>query len=1069
MKQPERRFLTTHPSIGVGRALTLALPLTLALNALLLPGWLAVAAGEQAVSAYALFLVLGLVIVLTYAERALRVRPGDSLFALMGGSAGGLGGFAASWILLLGNLALIILLGWSAALYARAALRLLFTLAIPPAALASLAIFLIGLRMPFGAKDDWSVRAIVTYAAAGIMLITLIGAGFQGGWSRATGAEPSLDLFASVALLMTSLWSIAFALDARQTMRRATRVLPTILTIPLLAGGILGLLALLANAFFPLRMEGGRVFLVATASSPLPLLVILAGIAVSLLALDRALWSGHRLLTDMIRSGFLPASASANDRNATPRAERWLPLTLFLALVAAFAPLPLTAGLAGLAILWYTGLLFLFEIRSARRGRRRISFQLPFHPLFPGLSAAIGFLVGLAAPRSALGVMLAWLLLGAFFYLLYVRRHVVIARQDRAIFYEADLDDISGIGDEVMMVYIDNPRVATNLIRAGHALARARRARLIALSVITVSEQTPEKLRHLQATEQLKSLEEIITRARLPETAVVEPLVRTASDIQEGVLQAAREMDVDLLILGWEDSRRARAMDQLYDRILDSGEKGETTTESASEPDLPNILNVIAESAPCSVAILKGRFPRAVQRLLLVTYGEDDPAPALDLAMILLPEKEGEIRLLQVLEEGQEAAKLATTDARVSVETITPDAAQERIRAQTHQSDLLILSHAKLGILEAGVFTGTLANIAREQRGPALLFSPYQGAPRLWVREVWRSFTEVFPSLTPREHEAVEQEMREAARPSINFFVLISLAAGIAILGLLQNSAAVIIGAMLVAPLMSPIVAMAMGVVKGDAALLREAAEAASKGIALAILVGILITLIAPRGPVTNEIMNRTQPTLLDLAVALLSGAAAGYALSRKEVSAALPGVSIAVALVPPLCVVGYGIASAHFEIAGGAFLLFLTNLVAITLAATVVFLTLGFRPATAREQQRFQRAMTIAFVALFIIAIPLAILLNASIKRTSQAARETAARQTVESIMAETLDATQAQVSELIVRVEDDAIIVDATIYDFAGAAEEQLDVIEKRLSAELEAPAHLRATLLSARRVGD
>ena len=149
-------------------------------------------------------------------------------------------------------------------------------------------------------------------------------------------------------------------------------------------------------------------------------------------------------------------------------------------------------------------------------------------------------------------------------------------------------------------------------------------------------------------------------------------------------------------------------------------------------------------------------------------------------------------------------------------------------------------------------------------------------------------------------------------------------------LGLLLNSPAVIIGAMLVAPLMSAIVGLGLGVVEGDSHLLVAAAWATFRGMILAILIGVFLGLVIPDASATPEIMARTRPSVLDLGVALASGAAGAYALCRKNVSAGLAGVAIAAALVPPLTTVGIGVALGRGDIAGGALLLLLTNLIAI-------------------------------------------------------------------------------------------------------------------------------------------
>ena len=172
------------------------------------------------------------------------------------------------------------------------------------------------------------------------------------------------------------------------------------------------------------------------------------------------------------------------------------------------------------------------------------------------------------------------------------------------------------------------------------------------------------------------------------------------------------------------------------------------------------------------------------------------------------------------------------------------------------------------------------------------------------------------------------------------YVLMCVLSAGIATLGLLQSSVAVVIGAMLVSPLMTPIAALGFGLATFDAKRLREGAGVVTVGALIGITTGLLVTWISPIDDITPEIMARTQPTLLDLAVALLSGIAGGYAIVRQQGETAI-GVAIATALMPPLATVGYGVASLRPDIAGGAMLLFLTNLTAIAIAiASVARLT---------------------------------------------------------------------------------------------------------------------------------
>ena len=171
-----------------------------------------------------------------------------------------------------------------------------------------------------------------------------------------------------------------------------------------------------------------------------------------------------------------------------------------------------------------------------------------------------------------------------------------------------------------------------------------------------------------------------------------------------------------------------------------------------------------------------------------------------------------------------------------------------------------------------------------------------------------------------------------------NFFILLALATAIATFGLLSNSAATIIGAMIIAPLMMPIMSLAFSLLILDFRLVSYSLVRLVLGIALTVLIAFFATeLIGFKIP-GSEILARTEPTLLDLGVAISAGVAGAFAKIRRSVSDAIPGVAISVALVPPLCVVGIGLATSDFKFSIGAFILFLTNLVGIIISADIIF-----------------------------------------------------------------------------------------------------------------------------------
>lgn len=211
------------------------------------------------------------------------------------------------------------------------------------------------------------------------------------------------------------------------------------------------------------------------------------------------------------------------------------------------------------------------------------------------------------------------------------------------------------------------------------------------------------------------------------------------------------------------------------------------------------------------------------------------------------------------------------------------------------------------------------------------------------------------------------QALREDSVTNSTYLVLMLLSTLLATLGLYQNSAAVVIGAMLIAPLMTPIISLSMGVLRQDMKMSRQSAVKIVLGVIIALLAAALLTLVFPHKPVTEEMMARLNPTLLDLGVAIFAGIAGAYTKAYKEILQSLAGVAIAVALVPPLAVAGIGIGRLDLNFFAQAFLLFSTNLVGILLAATFTFRVLGYSPAV-----HGKTSMRVVILAMVLIAVPL-------------------------------------------------------------------------------------------------
>lgn len=208
----------------------------------------------------------------------------------------------------------------------------------------------------------------------------------------------------------------------------------------------------------------------------------------------------------------------------------------------------------------------------------------------------------------------------------------------------------------------------------------------------------------------------------------------------------------------------------------------------------------------------------------------------------------------------------------------------------------------------------------------------------------------LLPELSPSQAHDLRALVLEDGSLTAGFVLMSILSAGIATLGLLQNSVAVVIGAMLVSPLMGPIAALGFSFASLDGHRIGEAIKVVAVGAAIGILTAVLVTWLSPIRNATPEIIGRTQPTLLDLAIVLLSGIAGGYATVRQKGGTAI-GVAIATALMPPLAVVGYGLGVYRLDFAGGAMLLFLTNPAAIAFAFAFIARLSGAARPTGRVE----------------------------------------------------------------------------------------------------------------------
>lgn len=292
------------------------------------------------------------------------------------------------------------------------------------------------------------------------------------------------------------------------------------------------------------------------------------------------------------------------------------------------------------------------------------------------------------------------------------------------------------------------------------------------------------------------------------------------------------------------------------------------------------------------------------------------------------------------------------------------------------------------------------------------------------------------------DQDAVIEATRSESMLTSHYIFMITMSAGIAMLGLLLSSPAVVIGAMLLSPLMSPIIGSGFAMATGDVVWLRRCLRALAIGSALAVGFCALIVLLSPLQTVTDEIAARTRPNLFDLLVALFSALAGGYATIRGKMGT-IVGVAIATALMPPLAVVGFGVATFNWTVFGGALMLFVTNLMTIAFTAAIMARLYGFRSRLTEKQNRLQDVV-IAF-SFILLAVPLALTLR-TIAWEANASRQI--RATIDEAFVE-----DARIDQLDIRFDAEPLRIEASVLtpQFSQQADSE---IARRLTRLLDRP---------------
>lgn len=299
---------------------------------------------------------------------------------------------------------------------------------------------------------------------------------------------------------------------------------------------------------------------------------------------------------------------------------------------------------------------------------------------------------------------------------------------------------------------------------------------------------------------------------------------------------------------------------------------------------------------------------------------------------------------------------------------------------------------------------------------------------------------------------SINRSLWRASIPSFSFHFLLGASSVIATLGLLANSVAIIIGAMIIAPLIGPIIGIAYSMVMGNRRLLRRSSLTLITGVTLTVFTSYLVCYVVGLRTVSPEILARTNPTLLDLGVAIAAGSAGAFAHSRRRIADALPGVAIAVALVPPLSVVGIGLALGQQSLFLGALLLFATNLTGIVFSGGIIFLFESYG-----NLRKAQRGLLLSIAILLCLGLPLGFSLrNLLIQNNVR-------RSVGVLISSKTLTFSNTDIRSISVTPRENSLFVELEVAVPLGSiSQNQVNLVRDFLSRELQQAVDLRVRIL-------
>jgi uncharacterized hydrophobic protein (TIGR00271 family) len=991
--------------------------------------------GSNTPLVYTVAALLFFPIIVSCVQRSSGALSNASFYAAARTSGSAMRLFFSVWIMLAGFVTLGALLAQAAAIRANTGLSRVFGIELGTSLVVILMVAIAFTKEILSKTERWRTRTIIFWICALFLFSLAIAASFVRYKSAVTipKTEPLQHWLIPVSMLASTLWCIDIVLNYRGQYRRRDRTIFWSLISIFFGGNLIAALISIEVLGNPSLMMHNWLSALTWNESRLELFLLFAGFLICFSGLLRVMTRIIRLIGTLILDHAIPSS---NDKGESlnvysaffgvlvASAAVFLSVT-YLLLISGFAAL--------LSIILYLQPLLKKDLSKLSR------ISLPLHPLIPALTIVLCIFLMWILPLENLYLLGAWLLPGAILFVAYARKNIIpVIQHDRVVTAPEDTSKKTGYRVLVCL----NDGMNDSLIRIGSSIATANGGVVLVLRIVETSELVPMTFQRKRGEEEWNQIRDYVEKLGLP-AGVVKPIVRMAPDLISGMKATSREFTPDFLLVEWPDEQ--------VERLRKSQMQG------------------LLQMTHRPLGILKGQIDKS-EKVTIACGNDSDSLLALQMGEAITSANGCSFEALRIFKR-VESSDAASSEVQAAIERSGIHAPAKLIVEQesdleagilrmTQDSDLLVMGVANDPISGRPLPDGAPMEIARVRKTATLIVKAKEESGRFLLRRILAQLTNHVTALTPKELSNLLAQLKVGLQARTDFYFMVALAAAIAITGLIMNDGSIVLGAMLVSPLMIPIVGIACGISLGNIDLIRRSGASTFKGMALVLGVGVLMSFLLPNVEPTDQILSRTHPGIYDLIAALAAGGAGAYSLGRRPVAGALPGVAMSLSLEPPLAVAGYGLSTSQFWITGGAFLLFLTNLAAIVLSGAGVYILLGLRPQKKEGVSIVGKAVVAVILVTLILLVPLGFGTYGSIAKSHLKFQ-------IESQFREAALSEQFELLRLKISETDEGFLIHPTVLANEVVTPEKIEKFRSAIEQKVGSPIQIDATILQATRI--